>query len=113
MRLAGGALKIRFIEIHHARGWIGNGNGSGLKNFVIERDGQFCFAQTCVDEQSKFAGNGTRLRDGFASDGIHDGICGQLNVFDNEPTMKLEIFELPEVNHVGIQPPFAPSSTPK
>ena len=88
MRLASGALKIRFIEIHHARGWIGNGHGSGFENFVIERDGQFGFGQTGADEQSKFAGDGTGLRDGFAPDGIHDGSIGQFNVLDNEAAMK-------------------------
>ena len=107
MRLTGGAFKIRFIEIHHTRGRIGNGDGSGLKNFVIERDGQFRLAQTVADEQSKFAGDGARLRNDFAPDGIHDGCRGQFDVLDNEAAMKPEVIELPEVNHDGIQTPFA------
>jgi hypothetical protein len=65
MRVAGGTLKIRFIEINHACGRIGQRNGCGFENFVIERDGQICFAQTGADEQSKFAGDGACLRDGF------------------------------------------------
>ena len=50
MRFTGGALKIRFIEIHYGCGRTGDGDGSGLKNFVIQRDGQFWLAQTGAEE---------------------------------------------------------------
>ena len=113
MRGAGGAFKISFIEIRHAGGRIGNGHCSGFENFVIERDGQFGFAQTGADEQSKFAGDGAGLRDGFASDGIHDGGIGQFDILDNKTAMKPEVFELPEVNHDGIQTSIAPIVHPK
>jgi len=108
MRFMGGALKIRFIEIHHGRGRTGNGYGSGLKNFVIQGDGQFRLAQTGADEQSKFAGDAARLGDGFAPDGIYDRLVGQSNVLDDEAAMKPEVFELPDVNHGEIQTPIAP-----
>ena len=108
MRLTGGPFKIRFVEIHHARGRIGNGHESGFENFVIQRDGQFFFAQTGADEQSKFASNGARLRNGFASDGIHDWLIGQFNVLDDKPAMKPEVLELPDVNHGEIETPFTP-----
>jgi hypothetical protein len=80
---------------------------------VIQRDGQFRFAQTGADEQSKFAGDAARLGDGFAPDGIHDRLVGQSDVLDNEAAMKPEVFELPEVNHGEIQTPFAPIVHPK
>ena len=113
MRLAGGALKIRFVEIHHVRGRTGNGHGSGFENFVIQRDGQFCLAQTGADAQSKFAGNGAGLRDGFAPDGIHDGSIGQFDVLDNEAAMKPEVFELPDVNHGEMKTLLATVVHPK
>ena len=109
----GGALKIRFIEIHHGRGRTGNGDGSGLKNFVIQRDGQFRLAQTGADEQSKFAGDAARLGDGFAPDGIHDRLVGQSNVLDNKPAMQPEIFELVDVDHDEIQTSLALIVHPK
>ena len=113
MRLAGGALKIRFIEINHTGGRIGNGDRSGFENFVIQRDGQFCLTQTVADEQAKFTGDGAGLRNGFAPDGIHDGGGSQFNVLDDKPAVKPEVFELPDVNHGGIQTPLAPIVHPK
>ena len=113
MRFTGGALKIRFIELNHARWWIGNGDRSRFKNFVIERDGQFRFAQTGTDEQSKIAGDGAGLRDGFAPDGVNDWNIGQFNYPDDESAMKPEIDEMPEVYHGRIQTPFAPIVHPK
>jgi hypothetical protein len=85
MRIMGGPFKIRLIEIHHAGGRVGHGDGSGFENFVIERDEQFFLTQSAADEQSKFAGDGLCLRNGFASDCIHDGTIRQFNVGDNEP----------------------------
>ena len=113
MRGSGGLLKIRLVEIHHARGRIGNGHGSGFKNFVIQRDGQFFLAQTGADEQSKFADNGARLRNSFASDCIHDWFIGQSNVLDNKPAMQPEIFELVDVDHDEIQTSLALIVHPK
>ena len=104
----GGPFKIRLIEIHHAGGRVGHGDGSGFENFVIERDGQFFLTQSGADEQSKFAGDGLCLRNGFASDGIHDGTIRQFNVGDNEPAMKPEVLELVGVNHSQIQTPLHP-----
>jgi hypothetical protein len=58
--------------------------------------------------ESKFAGNGAGLCDGFAPDGIHDRLVGQSNIPHDETPMQPEVFELPDVNHDGIQTPIAP-----
>ena len=54
---AGGLLKIRLVEINDGVRRIGDGDGGGFQNLVVERDGQFLLAQTGTDEQSKFADN--------------------------------------------------------
>ncbi len=50
MGVARGLLKIRLIKINHAGRRIGNGDGSGFENLVIQRDGQFFLAQTGADQ---------------------------------------------------------------
>jgi len=45
LRVMGGPFKIRLVEIHHAGRRVGQGDGSGFENFVIERDGQFFLTQ--------------------------------------------------------------------
>src|SRR6185436_4746653 len=112
---ASGAFKIRFVKINHPGRRMGSGDGSGLQNFMIQCDGQFLFDQPGANEQQKFAGNGSRLADGLASNRIHNWIIGQLNVLDDEPAMKPEVFELFEVNHISIQTPscsWRPSELP-
>ena len=113
MRVMGRPFKIRLVKIHHADRRVGNGDGSGFENFVIERDGQFFLTQAGADDQSKFAGDGLRLRNSFASQGIHDWSIGQFNVGDNEPALKLEVLELVDVNHGQIQPSLTPVVHPK
>jgi len=99
MGVLSGPLKIRLIKINDSVRWIGDGDGSGFQNFVVERDGQFLLAQTRADEQSKIADNGARLRNGFASDCIHNRVVRQFDIFDDKSAVKLEVFELFEVNH--------------
>jgi len=107
LRGAGGALKVRFVEINHPGGRIGQGNGCRFENFMIERDGQFLFVQARTDEQAEFAGDGACLREGFASDGIQDRLTSQFNAPDDEPAMQPEIYELADVNHGEIQTALA------
>ena len=104
MRIAGSALKIRLVEINDVCRRIRNGDGCGFENFVIQSDGQFFLAQAGADEQSEIVDDGARLRDGFASDGIHDRRIGQFDVMDGEPATQPEVFELADVNHGRIEP---------
>ena len=113
MRLMGGALKIRLVEINHAGRWNPNCDWSGFENFVIQRDGQFRLPQARADEQAKMSSDGAGLRNGFAANGVSDWSIGQFNYPDDESTMKPEIDELPEVYHRRIQTPITPIVHPK
>jgi hypothetical protein len=113
LRVTGRPLKIRLVEIHHPGGWAGCGDGSGFEDFVIERDGQFFLTQTGTDEQPESAGDGLRLGDGFAPNGIHNGIIRQFNIGDNKPALKPKVLELIDVNHSQIQTPFIRGVHPK
>jgi len=109
MGVLSGPLKIRLIKINDSVRWIGDGDGSGFQNFVVERDGQFLLAQTRADEQSKIADNGARLRNGFASDCIHNRVVRQFDIFDDKSAVKLEVLNC--LRSITATPRLKPATT--